>query len=198
MVFPNSIIENSYWLKNLCPAGIDESGRGPIAGPVVAAAVIIPFSVEIPGIKDSKKLSAKNRKTFYDLIAKKAICYGIGIVGPEEIDRINILNAAIEAMKQAVSNLSIKPDILLIDGINRIDMNLEQETIIRGDTKCTSIAAASIMAKVTRDSIMESYDKLYPSYRFIKNKGYPTREHFEIIRKYGATDIHRKTFKGVL
>ena len=198
MESPNTFIEQSYWQKNLLPAGIDEAGRGPLAGPVVAAAVIIPDSFDIPGIKDSKKLNPKKRKSLYDQITRKALSYGIGMIGPEEIDRINILQAAIKAMKLAVENLSIKPDVLLVDGINKINLSIHQKTFVKGDNKCISIAAASVLAKVTRDSIMDSYDREYPLYRFIKHKGYPTREHFEILRQYGPTDIHRKTFKGVL
>lgn len=198
MGYPNTNIENTYWTEDKLVAGVDEAGRGPIAGPVVAAAVIIPRSFMVPGIAESKELSPKKRREFYNSITENALSFGIGVVNHDEIDRINILNASIKAMKFAVLNLSIRPDVLLIDGINKIGLDIEQSTIIKGDSKCVSIASASIIAKVKRDDIMDYYDKIYPQYKFIKNKGYPTKEHYESIKRYGITDIHRKTFKGVL
>lgn len=198
MDIPNTLLEEKYWDENMIAAGIDEAGRGPIAGPVVAAAVIISRTFNIPGIRDSKILSRVKRESLYNLITTNAISYGIGVVEPEEIDRINILNASLKAMNIAFLNLEVRPDVLLIDGINKIEMDIEQHTIIKGDNKCTSIACASIIAKVTRDRIMDSYDIIYPLYKFSKHKGYPTREHYDILKRYGVTDIHRKTFKGVL
>ena len=198
MDIPNTLLEEEYWNQNMMAAGIDEAGRGPIAGPVVAAAVIISRTFNINGIRDSKKLTPVKRNSLYELITTNAVSFGIGIVEPEEIDRINILNAALKAMHIAFSNLEVSPDILLIDGVNTLQIDIEQHAIIKGDNKCTSIACASIIAKVTRDKIMDFYDIKYPLYKFSKHKGYPTREHYELLKRYGATDIHRKTFKGVL
>ncbi len=196
MIYPDTSLEAHYWEKNNYPAGIDEVGRGPLAGPVVAAAVILPKDAVIAGINDSKKLSHKKREALFEIVKDKSLSYGLGIVEPEEIDRINILNATLKAMKMAVLELYPGPDALLIDGINRIEMNIPQQTITKGDSKCTSIACASILAKVTRDKIMEEYDKMYSRYNFSKHKGYPTKEHLELIKRYGTCKIHRKTFRG--
>lgn len=175
--------------------GIDEAGRGPLAGPVVAAAVILPKDCEILYLNDSKKLSAARREALYGEITEKAVCYGIGMASPERIDEINILQATYEAMRQAVSALSVKPDRFLNDAvvIPGIDP-ARQEAIIKGDAKSVSIAAASILAKVTRDRIMVEYDRIYPQYGFAAHKGYGTRAHMEALLQYGPCPIHRRTF----
>lgn len=178
-------------------AGIDEAGRGPLAGPVVASAVILPKGISIPSIDDSKKLSAKKREQLYDVISKEAVGIGIGIVDEKKIDEINILQAAIMAMKIAVGQLNIKPDFILSDAVSLSDLNIPQKAIIKGDSKSISIAAASIIAKVTRDRLMHEYHKKYPAYNFISNKGYGTAEHLEMLRKHGPCEIHRRSFKGV-
>ena len=178
-------------------AGLDEAGRGPLAGPVVSAAVILPDSFPVSGINDSKKLTPKKRAYLFEEIHKHAVAVGIGIVGPSEIDRRNILEASRFSMSLSVENLSLKPDYLLIDGIFRIASNLPQEPIPKGDTLSISIAAASIIAKVTRDRIMEKYHQEYPQFGFAQNKGYPTKAHKAAIREYGCCPIHRKSFKGV-
>lgn len=178
-------------------AGVDEAGRGPLAGPVVSAAVILPEHFNGAGVDDSKKLSPKKRATLFERIGAEAAAVGIGIVEPEEIDRINILQAALLSMAKAVKNLAVEPDYLLIDGIFTIAADLPQAPIPKGDAKSISIAAASIMAKVTRDRLMEAYHETYPCYGFDRHKGYPTRAHKAAIRKFGACPIHRKTFKGV-
>ncbi len=196
MQYPNTYFEHDCWNQDKFPAGIDEAGRGPLAGPVVAAAVILPKHINLEGINDSKKLSPKKRADLYELIKEKSLSYGIGIIEPEEIDRINILKATLKAMETAVSNLDVSPDVLLIDGINTINLNLPQKTITKGDSKCLSIACASIVAKVTRDKIMVEYDKIYTKYNFRRHKGYATKEHLELIKKHGICEIHRKTFRG--
>ena len=178
-------------------AGIDEAGRGPLAGPVVSAAVIIPISLQIPGISDSKKLTPKKRNYLYEKIYDLAVSVGIGIVDPFEIDRINILQAALLSMAMAVENLAPQPDCLLIDGTFLISSALPQEAIPKGDALSVSIAAASIVAKVTRDRLMERYHQDYPQFGFSKHKGYPTKAHKEAIRKFGCCLIHRRSFKGV-
>lgn len=178
-------------------AGIDEAGRGPLAGPVVSAAVILPVSFSVPDINDSKKLTPKKRAILYDQIYKNALSVSTGIVDPPEIDRINILQASLLSMKLAVEKLNYYPDFLLIDGKYGINSDLPQEPVIRGDSLSISIAAASIIAKVTRDRIMEEYHLKYPQYGFSKHKGYPTKTHKETIRKFGYSSIHRKSFKGV-
>jgi len=178
-------------------AGIDEAGRGPLAGPVVSAAVMLPFGVDLPQVTDSKKLSPRVRERLYHQIYEKARCIGIGIVDPHEIDRINILRAALLAMAQAAENLCPAPDCLLIDGNQRIPTGIHQRTIPKGDALSLSIAAASIIAKVTRDRLMDRYDLQYPQFHFSGHKGYPTGEHKVAIRSFGCTPIHRKTFKGV-
>jgi len=178
-------------------AGIDEAGRGPIAGPVVSAAVILPPSSLIEGVTDSKKLSPKMRNLLYDKIYEHAVSIGIGIVDPPEIIRLNILYASLLSMKMSVQNLMPQPDFLLIDGIFQIPYALPQKAIPKGDCLSISIAAASIIAKVTRDRLMEKYHYEYPEYGFDKHKGYPTREHKEAVRRFGCCPIHRKSFKGV-
>jgi ribonuclease HII len=190
--------ERRIWETGKIPAGVDEAGRGPLAGPVVAAAVVLPKECEINGLNDSKKISPQKREILFKQIKSLAISIGVGIVEPEEIDRINILRAALLAMDVAVRNLNPQPDFLLIDGNARTSLLIPQETVIGGDSICYSIAAASIIAKVTRDSIMDDYHKLYPEYNFKKHKGYPTKEHLEALRKFGPCPIHRRTFKGVL
>ncbi|MBW1940340.1 MAG: ribonuclease HII [Deltaproteobacteria bacterium] len=178
-------------------AGIDEAGRGPLAGPVVSAAVILPASFPVSGIRDSKKLTPKRRLDLYQEIYKHAITIGIGIVDPIEIDRINILQASLLSMAMSVENLEPLPDYLLIDGKFRILSDLSQEAVIRGDSLSISISAASIIAKVTRDKLMERYHQDYPEFGFDKNKGYPTKIHKKAIREFGCSMIHRRTFKGV-
>jgi ribonuclease HII len=178
-------------------AGIDEAGRGPLAGPVVSAAVILPDSFSIPGITDSKKLTPKKRDKFYQEIYDQAVSIGVGIVEPDEIDRINILQAALLSMKLAADELTPQPDFLLIDGKFTIPSDLPQQAVIKGDSLSISIGAASIIAKVTRDRIMEKYHKEYPQYGFSGHKGYPTKAHKEAVKKFGPCPIHRRTFKGV-
>lgn len=174
--------------------GIDEAGRGPLCGPVVAAAVILPKDKYIEGVNDSKKISPKKREKLYDDIKKEAISVGIGIVDVDIIEEINILNATKLAMIKAIKDLKIKPDYLLIDGNQLIDIDIEKQTVVSGDAKSESIAAASIIAKVTRDRMLINFDKLYPEYGFAKHKGYGTKIHIEAIKKYGLTPIHRKSF----
>ena len=180
-------------------AGVDEVGRGPLAGPVVAAAVILPKDCEILYINDSKKLSKKKRELIFDEIEEKAIATGLGLVSPARIDEINILQATYEAMKLAVADLSVSPNLLLVDAVTIPGMDINQVPIIKGDTKSISIAAASILAKVTRDRIMAEYDERWPGYDFAKNSGYGTKSHREALHELGITPIHRRTFvKGIL
>lgn len=174
--------------------GIDEAGRGPLCGPVVAAAVILPDEYNILYINDSKKLSETKREEVYKEIDKYAVAYGVGIVSPERIDEINILQATYEAMRTAIHKLSVTPDILLNDAVTIPMVDIKQVPIIKGDAKSQSIAAASIVAKVTRDHLMEEYDKLYPKYGFAKHKGYGTAAHIKAIKEYGPCPIHRRTF----
>ena len=181
--------------KNI--AGIDEAGRGPLAGPVVAAAVILPSQVNIPGLNDSKKLSTKKREELFPKIQEISVSYGVAVVGQKVIDKINILQAARLAMKQAVETLKITPGLLLIDGNQKIDSTLNQWAIVKGDSRSLSIAAASVLAKVTRDRIMDGYHKLYPQYEFNRHKGYGTKLHRNLIQEHGPCPIHRNTFKGV-
>ncbi len=176
-------------------AGIDEAGRGPLAGPVVAAAVILPPGYEHPEINDSKKLSSRQRVRLYGIIQRDAISIGVGLCEASLIDRVNILQATLIAMKEAVLELLPCPDCLLIDGLNRIDLAIPQETIIRGDSRSISVAAASIIAKVSRDRLMEMYHRQFPQYNFLQNKGYGTREHREAILKFGRCKIHRRSFR---
>ncbi len=174
--------------------GIDEVGRGPLAGPVVAAAVILPKECDILYINDSKKLSEKKREELYDEIMEKSLAVGIGLVSPERIDEINILQATYEAMRKAINNLSILPDILLNDAVTIPGVSYPQVPIIKGDAKSISIGAASIVAKVTRDRLMVEYDKVFPQYGFASNKGYGARTHIEALKEYGPTPIHRRSF----
>lgn len=188
--------EKPLWESGKIPVGVDEAGRGCLAGPVVAACVILSSTIQIDGIDDSKLLSRSKRKKLFSAI-KKNCDYSVGIVDNDEIDKINILNATIKAMEIGLRRLKIKPDIVYIDGNTATSIDVKQETIIKGDKKCRSIAAASIIAKVTRDGIMEELHNEYPQYNFTKNKGYPTKEHYEAIRKYGPCPIHRLSYKGV-
>lgn len=174
--------------------GIDEVGRGPFAGPVVTGAVIFPKDIDILYINDSKKLSEKNREELYDEIISKAISFGIGSIPPNKIDEINILQATLEAMKQAVNNLKVKPELLLIDAVTIPNISIRQVPIIKGDAKSYSIAAASIIAKVTRDRLMVAYDKIFPGYGFAENKGYGSKQHIDAIKRLGSTPIHRMSF----
>lgn len=174
--------------------GIDEAGRGPLAGPVVAGAVILPGDCEILYLNDSKQLSAKRREELYDKIIEKAVAFGIGIVSPKRIDEINILQATYEAMRMAIDGLGIVPEILLNDAVTIPQVEIPQIPIIKGDAKSVSIAAASILAKVSRDRIMVEYDKVYPGYGFEQNKGYGSAAHISALKKNGPTPIHRKTF----
>lgn len=174
--------------------GIDEVGRGPLAGPVVAGAVILPKDIDILYINDSKKLSEKNREEIYDEIISKAISYGIGSIPPNKIDDINILQATFQAMKLAVNNLKMTPDIILIDAVTIPNLPIRQVPIVKGDAKSYSIAAASILAKVTRDRLMVAYDKIFPGYGFADNKGYGSAQHIEAIKRLGPTPIHRMSF----
>lgn len=174
--------------------GIDEVGRGPLAGPVVAGAVILPKDCDILYINDSKKLSAKKREMLYDEIMEKAVAVGIGMVGPARIDEINILQATYEAMREAIRNLAVKPDILLNDAVTIPQVDIKQVPIIKGDAKSISIGAASIVAKVTRDRLMVEYDRIMPEYDFASNKGYGSAEHIAALKKYGPTPIHRASF----
>lgn len=174
--------------------GIDEVGRGPLAGPVVAGAVILPKDEPILYLNDSKKLSEKKREQLYDEIMEKAVAVGIGMVSPARIDEINILQATYEAMREAISKLAVKPDLLLNDAVTIPEVEIRQIPIIKGDAKSVSIAAASIVAKVTRDRLMAEYDGVIPGYDFAKNKGYGTKAHIEALKSQGASPIHRRTF----
>ena len=178
-------------------AGVDEAGRGPLAGPVVSAAVVLPENFNVPGINDSKKLSEKKRDTLFPLIQENVLSFGIGIADHIEIDRINILQASLLSMKRAVEALSLVPDYLLIDGKFTIDSPIDQQAVVKGDAKSLSIAAASILAKVTRDRIMADLDVTYPVYGFQRHKGYPTRAHKQAIIDHGPCPVHRKSFRGV-
>jgi ribonuclease HII len=176
--------------------GIDEVGRGPLAGPVVAGAVILPKDCDILYINDSKQLSASKREELYDVIMEKAVATGIGMASPQRIDEINILQATYEAMREAIGKLAVTPDLLLNDAVTIPKVSIRQVPIIKGDAKSISIGAASIIAKVTRDRLMEEYDKILPEYHFASNKGYGSAEHIEALKKYGPSPIHRASFIG--
>lgn len=183
-----------------CICGVDEAGRGPLAGPVCAAAVILPDGAVIEGLDDSKKLTEKKREKLYDIIKETAVAYSVAYGTLEEIETVNILEATYLAMNRAIEGLSVKPDFALIDG-NRVPRGIKIpcETIVKGDSKSMSVAAASVLAKVTRDRLMLEYDKKYPEYNFKKHKGYGTKEHTELIKQYGPCEIHRLSFlKNIL
>jgi len=175
-------------------AGVDEVGRGPLAGPVVAAAVVFPPDYVNADIKDSKKLTAAKREKLFSIIEKDSLAVGMRVVDVDVIDRVNILQASLQAMRDSVLELSVSPDFILVDGVHRVPIITPQKPLIKGDNLSISIAAASIMAKVTRDHIMEIYHRQFPHYNFLKNKGYGTKEHLDAIRKFGICKIHRKSF----
>ncbi len=187
--------ENKYHAEGYAViCGVDEAGRGPLAGPVFAAAVILPDGLEDIGLNDSKKLSEKKRETLFDLIKEKAVAYSIASADQNEIDDLNILNATFLAMQRAVEGLSVKPDLALIDGNRKPNTGVEEITLVKGDAKSISIAAASILAKVSRDRYMLELDKQYPEYEFAKHKGYPTALHYEKIKAHGISPVHRLSF----
>ncbi len=186
--------ERKYYADCEYICGIDEAGRGPLAGPVVAAAVILPKGLKIPYLNDSKQLSAKRREELFDIIMEKALAVGVGVASPERIDEINILQATYEAMRQAVAELKVKPQILLNDAVYIPGLDLPQEKIIKGDAKSLSIAAASVIAKVTRDRMMKAYHEIFPEYGFDKHKGYGSKEHIAMIQMLGPCPIHRRSF----
>lgn len=188
--------EKQFWQKGELVAGVDEVGRGPLAGPVVTAAVIIDHNFDLLEVNDSKKLSPEKRLQLYPKILSEAVSVGIGVKSAAVIDQINIYEADRQAMAQAVKALDVKPDALLVDAMN-VPIDIPQIELIKGDTKSNSIAAASIVAKVFRDKLMDDYDKIYPQYGFPRNAGYGTKEHVEALKKYGPTPIHRKTFAPV-
>lgn len=189
-------IENELYKKGykyIC--GIDEAGRGPLAGPVVVASVIMPKDSMIEGVNDSKKVSEKKREVLYEKIIEECITYGVGIIDSQEIDEINILNATKKGLTDSIKTLKIKPDYIVVDALNKIDTcGIQYESIIKGDAKSYSIAAASIIAKVTRDRIMRQWDEIYPQYGFVKHKGYGTYAHIKAIKENGLLPIHRRTF----
>lgn len=188
-------IEDSFREKGyelIC--GVDEAGRGPLAGPVCAAAVILPWDLEIPGLNDSKKLTDARRRELFPVIREKALAYGIAFASPQEIDEINILQATFLAMERALSQLSVKPDLALIDGNRSREFGLPVETVVKGDARSANIAAASILAKVTRDDYMIEQSKLYPAYGFEVHKGYGTKRHYAALEEFGPCPIHRASF----
>ena len=192
---PDFTFEDEYYAKGykfVC--GIDEAGRGPLSGPVVAAACILPRDISIPELNDSKKLTEKKRESLFNVITEKAISYGIGMASPQEIDELNILNATMLAMHRALETLTPSADFALIDGNVSRGFSIPTKTVIKGDSLSASIAAASILAKVTRDRICIEDAKKYPEYNFSKHKGYSTKEHMDAVRKYGPCEIHRKSF----
>lgn len=188
--YENSALEKGF--EYVC--GIDEAGRGPLAGPVYAAAVILPNGIVIDGLNDSKKLTEKKREKLFDVIIENAVAYGIGSASEKEIDEINILQATFLAMKRAVENMQISPDYAFVDGNRDPMLDIPTETVVKGDAKVPSIAAASILAKVSRDRMMYEMDKKYPQYSFAKHKGYGTKVHVEALKEYGPCEIHRRTF----
>lgn len=188
-------IEEQYYRRGIrFVCGVDEAGRGPLAGPVCAAAVILPPHIDIPCLNDSKKLTDKKRRELFPVIKEKALAYGIAIADHEEIDRINILQATFLAMERAIKQLTIKPEAALIDGNRAKDFGLPVETVVKGDARSASIAAASILAKVTRDDMMLQMDSLYPEYSFAVHKGYGTKVHYEALAEFGPSPVHRMTF----
>ena len=185
-------IEDSLGLHPIC--GVDEAGRGPLAGPVCAAAVVLPEHLQIPGLTDSKKLTDKKRRELFPIIQEQAIAYGIGLASESEIDEINILQATFLAMGRALEQLSVRPALALIDGNRETDFGLPVKTVVKGDSLSANIAAASVLAKVTRDNLMLELAQQYPEYGFDIHKGYGTKAHYEALRKYGPCPIHRRSF----
>lgn len=190
-----ALLDKRLWRKHNLLAGVDEAGRGPLAGPVVASAVILPKNFYNPEVDDSKRLSVVKREELYGIITKAALSYSFGIIEPTIIDKINILNATKLAMLEAINDLNHRPGVILIDAVNIENLPFKQIALIKGDTLSISIAAASILAKVKRDAIMQEYHKLYPQYQFHKHKGYPTKLHRQCIKEYGPCPIHRMTFR---
>ena len=189
------VIENARYSDTVqCICGVDEAGRGPLAGPVYAAAVILPRGLVIEGLNDSKKLTEKRREVLYDVIVERAVAYGIGSADEKEIDEINILQATFLAMRRAIAQLAVRPDLALIDGNRESDFGVPAQTVIGGDGKSANIAAASILAKVTRDRVMLQYAAQYPQYGFDVHKGYGTKRHYEALREFGPCPIHRQSF----
>lgn len=188
-------LENEIYASGISLiCGVDEAGRGPLAGPVCAAAVILPRGLDIPGLNDSKKLSKKKREELFDVICREAAAYGIAFAGVEEIERLNILNATFLAMNRAIAKLGVMPELALIDGNRNTGIEINSRCIVKGDSKCADIAAASILAKVTRDRYMYEMAEKYPQYHFDKHKGYGTKLHYEAIREFGPSPIHRMSF----
>lgn len=188
-------LENEIYASGISLiCGVDEAGRGPLAGPVCAAAVILPRGLDIPGLNDSKKLSEKKRDELFDVICREAAAYGIAFAGVEEIERLNILNATFLAMNSAIAKLGVMPELALIDGNRNTGIEINSRCIVKGDSKCADIAAASILAKVTRDRYMYEMAEKYPQYHFDKHKGYGTKLHYEAIREFGPSPIHRMSF----
>jgi len=188
-------IEREFFKKGFrLIAGVDEAGRGPLAGPVVAASVVFDERIEIDGINDSKKLTSKEREQLEKEIKQKALAYSIFVVDVDEINKLNILRSSLFAMEQSILQLELKPDLILVDGNYKLNLSIENRPIVKGDSKCFSIAAASILAKTYRDRLMIELSEKFPEYKFHKNKGYPTREHIEAILKFGPCEIHRKKF----
>ena len=188
-------LENEIYASGISLiCGVDEAGRGPLAGPVFAAAVILPRGLDIPGLNDSKKLSEKKREELFDVICREAAAYGIAFAGVEEIEKFNILNATFLAMNRAIAKLGVMPELALIDGNRNTGIEINSRCIVKGDSKCADIAAASILAKVTRDRYMYEMAEKYPQYHFDKHKGYGTKLHYEAIREFGPSPIHRMSF----
>ena len=188
-------LEDSYFCQGIgCVCGVDEAGRGPLAGPVCAAAVILPRHLELPGLNDSKKLTDKKRRELFPMIQEQAIAWGIGFASEQEIDQINILQATFLAMERALAQLDVKPELVLIDGNRAKDFGLPVQTVIKGDSRSASIAAASVLAKVARDDVMLKLAQRYPGYGFEIHKGYGTRVHYDALRELGASPVHRKSF----
>lgn len=188
-------LENEIYASGISLiCGVDEAGRGPLAGPVCAAAVILPRGLDIPGLNDSKKLSEKKREELFDVICREAAAYGVAFAGVEEIEKFNILNATFLAMNRAIAKLGVMPELALIDGNRNTGIEINSRCIVKGDSKCADIAAASILAKVTRDRYMYEMAEKYPQYHFDKHKGYGTKLHYEAIREFGPSPIHRMSF----
>lgn len=193
------LLENEIYASGVsCLCGVDEAGRGPLAGPVCAAAVMLPRGLDIPGLNDSKKLTEKKRKELYDIICAGAVCYGVAFAGVEEIERLNILNATFLAMNRAIAQLSVPPQLALIDGNRDSGIEAPSRCIVKGDALCADIAAASVLAKVTRDRYMTALAREYPQYGFEKHKGYGTKQHYAAIREFGPSPAHRMSFLKTL